>query len=356
MEVAARFEVATVTSRRNRWHNGLVYGMETDTGLILANGIVTHNCRCVAIPVFPDRLGPAKAPAPAPEPSGDLSPKEVKLKDELAGLTKEIKGIRRQRDLLPVGDPGRAAFKVPIQRVHSKMVYRKAQLRKLEAERVKRTKLSPREVTLQAQLKGLADEIAAIRRERDLLLVGDPGRAAFKVPIQRVHSKMVYRKAQLRKLEAERLGGQVAPPLRKPKPKKPAGHATYTREVQASRRRWPTNIETSAPDAVERQWKRNALRYGDGNTTVNQWHDGGYYNIAKKLRQGTPLTARENRMLAAIQKLTDQQTGFPTGTRFFPGCGQHTIQARPEARRHLREPRPGVMEHPAQCGAVLCNR
>ena len=94
--------------------------------------------------------------------------------------------------------------------------------------RKRRGKVTAKEAKLQAELDVLAKEIAAIRAERDLLPVGHPGRAAFKVPIQRVHSKMVYRKAQLRKLEAERLGKPVevaAKPKAKPKPKPPAPKA-----------------------------------------------------------------------------------------------------------------------------------
>ena len=35
---------------RRRW-SGHVYNLQTDTGWYLANGIITHNCRCARVPV-----------------------------------------------------------------------------------------------------------------------------------------------------------------------------------------------------------------------------------------------------------------------------------------------------------------
>ena len=55
--VAALFRESTdfaqerVAWKRLRHHDAPVYNFETSTGIIIANGIVTHNCRCVAIPV-----------------------------------------------------------------------------------------------------------------------------------------------------------------------------------------------------------------------------------------------------------------------------------------------------------------
>ena len=46
-----RFEVTRVASRLSRFHDGPVYNFSTATGLIVANGIVTHNCRCQALAI-----------------------------------------------------------------------------------------------------------------------------------------------------------------------------------------------------------------------------------------------------------------------------------------------------------------
>ena len=48
MKNASFFKVASVTGCRMIDHDGLLYNFETDSGLIIANGIVTHNCRCRA--------------------------------------------------------------------------------------------------------------------------------------------------------------------------------------------------------------------------------------------------------------------------------------------------------------------
>ena len=50
MKAAPAFEVARVTGQRIVDHDGPVYNFETSSSLILANGIVTHNCRCYAEP------------------------------------------------------------------------------------------------------------------------------------------------------------------------------------------------------------------------------------------------------------------------------------------------------------------
>ena len=51
---APAFDVVTADRISTRPHDGLVYSFETATGLIVANGIVTHNCRCTAIAVMPE--------------------------------------------------------------------------------------------------------------------------------------------------------------------------------------------------------------------------------------------------------------------------------------------------------------
>lgn len=42
-----------INARRINW-SGHVYNLETSSGWYVTNGIVAHNCRCVAIPVLPD--------------------------------------------------------------------------------------------------------------------------------------------------------------------------------------------------------------------------------------------------------------------------------------------------------------
>ena len=70
------FEMRRVQRVRSFAHDGLVYSFQTNTGIIISNGIVTHNCRCVAIPQIDHnamakmRGGPpsSKAPRPSPPP------------------------------------------------------------------------------------------------------------------------------------------------------------------------------------------------------------------------------------------------------------------------------------------------
>lgn len=56
-----------ISRLRVRHHDGPVYSQETDSGLIIANGVVTHNCRCVALAVIEPALT-------APELPRTLSP------------------------------------------------------------------------------------------------------------------------------------------------------------------------------------------------------------------------------------------------------------------------------------------
>ena len=56
VEESAPFKVTPVTRWRMFDFDGIVHSFETSTGLIIANGIVTHNCRCVAIAIIPDKL------------------------------------------------------------------------------------------------------------------------------------------------------------------------------------------------------------------------------------------------------------------------------------------------------------
>ena len=53
MKSLAPFKVVVVARRDVISHDGPVYSFETASGLIVANGIVTHNCRCVALPIIP---------------------------------------------------------------------------------------------------------------------------------------------------------------------------------------------------------------------------------------------------------------------------------------------------------------
>ena len=71
MERNPTFVVARVAAVRRVHHDGLVHSFQTATGLIVANGIVTHNCRCVAVAVIPE-------PAPPPVPEAEPVPTEAK--------------------------------------------------------------------------------------------------------------------------------------------------------------------------------------------------------------------------------------------------------------------------------------
>ena len=57
------FVVSRVAAIRRISHAGPVYSFQTNTGIILANGIVTHNCRCVAIAIIPSARVRAAPPA-----------------------------------------------------------------------------------------------------------------------------------------------------------------------------------------------------------------------------------------------------------------------------------------------------
>ena len=61
------FDVAVARSVRTFVYDGPVYSFESESQLIIAHGIVTHNCRCVANAVIPEAR---PAPQPKPEPDG----------------------------------------------------------------------------------------------------------------------------------------------------------------------------------------------------------------------------------------------------------------------------------------------
>jgi hypothetical protein len=42
-----------IVEKSRRVFVGHVYNLETDAGWYIADGVVTHNCRCVASPIFP---------------------------------------------------------------------------------------------------------------------------------------------------------------------------------------------------------------------------------------------------------------------------------------------------------------
>ena len=51
-----RFKMARISSLGRNWHDGQIYSFESDTGVLLTNGIVVSNCRCVAVPIIPDLI------------------------------------------------------------------------------------------------------------------------------------------------------------------------------------------------------------------------------------------------------------------------------------------------------------
>ena len=72
VELASAFEVARVAGRRVEYRDCHVYNFQTSTGLILGNGVVTHNCRCVALAVV-DGMTPASGAAvSARQPEGGV--------------------------------------------------------------------------------------------------------------------------------------------------------------------------------------------------------------------------------------------------------------------------------------------
>lgn len=67
VELGPAFVMTRVAGGRRRHYDGPLFSFQTATGLILANGIVTHNCRCVALAVFtpPGRRQPGGSVADA---------------------------------------------------------------------------------------------------------------------------------------------------------------------------------------------------------------------------------------------------------------------------------------------------
>ena len=103
---ASRFVPVRVTSRRATHFDGPVYNFQTFTGLIIANGIATHNCRCNAAAVisekFLDTVGAKstpkpKPPSPAPRPTYQWDPNRfsIKFKDQ---KTTDWRTGKRPRD------------------------------------------------------------------------------------------------------------------------------------------------------------------------------------------------------------------------------------------------------------------
>ena len=45
-------QIDAVASVNRHSYSGYVYNLETSTGWYIANGVVTHNCRCTLIPVL----------------------------------------------------------------------------------------------------------------------------------------------------------------------------------------------------------------------------------------------------------------------------------------------------------------
>lgn len=55
MQSQPAFSVSLIRRIRRFPYDGIVHNFQTSTGIIIANGFVTHNCRCVAMPIFPPR-------------------------------------------------------------------------------------------------------------------------------------------------------------------------------------------------------------------------------------------------------------------------------------------------------------
>ena len=116
------------------WHDGPVYSVETDSGLIIANGIVTHNCRCVALGIVTAERRSRGASAPAAPPQGAPTAMTKATKIELART--EIGELIRSRDLL-LAIPKR--LRSPLQQRMIERMYR----RRLVLERRLRRDLRP---------------------------------------------------------------------------------------------------------------------------------------------------------------------------------------------------------------------
>ena len=83
VEPESAFDVVRPVRISPCWHDGPVYNFETDTGIILSNGIVTHNCRCIALAVIP-KLAAQRPKESDPKGLPRMSKTEATVK-QLAG-------------------------------------------------------------------------------------------------------------------------------------------------------------------------------------------------------------------------------------------------------------------------------
>ena len=105
------FHPIPIRFTRRRTHDGPVYSLETDNGLIIANGVVTHNCRCIAIPIISTRQpgGAVEEPLFTDSPSAEGLTRESFVKRTDRTYVKEIQEQHRRHpqfrpdDSLPPG-------------------------------------------------------------------------------------------------------------------------------------------------------------------------------------------------------------------------------------------------------------
>lgn len=75
-------------------HDGPIYSFEADSGLIIANGVVTHNCRCFAKPVIPGLPIPAATSQPVTPASAPKAPAAPKAAPKRRRATKQPPVVR----------------------------------------------------------------------------------------------------------------------------------------------------------------------------------------------------------------------------------------------------------------------
>ena len=109
----ATFEPVRILGVRHVSYDGPVYSFQTATGLILANGICTHNCRCVALPIIPPQRSIAQrrrrlrrfrgtngAYLPTQSDLMDVSRRRIlTLRHDISGLRAAESGFKRNRQL-----------------------------------------------------------------------------------------------------------------------------------------------------------------------------------------------------------------------------------------------------------------
>ena len=99
------FAPVRVSSVYRDWHDDLVYSFESDSGALIANGIVVGNCRCAAEPIIPDDFFDEFEPGPEPQPLPDPLPKPApKLSPKPVSVPKPVSTPETLDDYIKAGD------------------------------------------------------------------------------------------------------------------------------------------------------------------------------------------------------------------------------------------------------------